>query len=284
MNRRVIYQGGGQLLLAVTVVGGLILSFGTRALAPMPHYFSNDTTIENWVLAAQKIPALAPIPIPSPAPASTPTSVSAAKYPSHMVMATVFYIGEGASQANAGISNATTEWDSNPVGRFGGIDNPRSRKADGTPLFKPKHNPYYVALPASEFSDTGPIAAARKSSLWAAEAKGLGEEKSLFKGRWVKVSKGSKVVYGQWLDTGPSDDPSATQDYGYVFGDSKVKPKNTFGLKAGIDLSPSMAFTLSLGSNLNEASGMVNWSFVDAASVPAGNWKNFAPVNNQTYW
>ena len=280
MNRRVIYQGGGQLLLAVGVVGGLILGFGTRALAPMPHYFSNDTPTKNLVLAEQEIQPLAP----APSPASTSISAPTAKYPSHMVMATVFYIGEDASQANASISNATTEWDTNPVGRFGGIDNPRSRKADGTPSFTPKHNPYYVALPASEFSDSGPIAAARKSSLWAAEAKSLGEEKSLFKSRWVKVTKGSKVVYGQWIDTGPSDDPSATQDYEYVFGGSNVKPRNTFGLKAGIDLSPSMAFTLSLDSNLNEASGMVTWSFVDAASVPPGNWKNFAPVNNQIYW
>lgn len=208
------------------------------------------------------------------------------KYPKHKVVATVFYVGEPASGANAGIDNISTEWETDARDCFGGLDDPWKRTPDGLPHFAPKENPFYLALPASEVDDNGPIKGAREASPWASEAKNLPDDdsQSLFKGRWVEVSSvnGGRKVYGQWLDTGPGDNPEAVRDYNYVFGDGSQQPKNQYGLKAGIDLSPAMAFQLGFG--IKEGSAEVVWRFVDQTDVPDGLWTKYPAITPATHW
>lgn len=213
---------------------------------------------------------------------SDPEAEKGKEYPLHTeIMATVFYLGEEASAANANISNIPTSWDENSVQRFGGVDDPSRRSKDGGPVgFKPKHNTYYFALPADEFDKNGPIVGAHEASPWADEA--TGEGKSLFKGRWIEVEKDGAKVYAQWVDCGPSDDPNGIRDYEYVFGDDDARPKNAFGLKAGLDLSPAAANALGFG--IEEGGANVSWRFVEADDVPNGPWKDYPPIDNQTHW
>lgn len=219
-------------------------------------------------------------------PEATTRTPEAAKYPAHNVVATVFYIGEEASDQNAGIDNISTEWESHAPTQFGGVDDPQARTADGLPRKVPKENPFYFALPASEFDDNGPIKGAREASPWAAEASRLPQDdsQSLFKGRWVEVNRvgSNEKTYGQWLDTGPGDDAEAVRDYGYVFGDGEQRPRNQYGLKAGIDLSPTMA--AQLGFDIESGSAEVTWHFVDDEDVPDGPWNKYPAIDNKTHW
>ena len=185
----------------------------------------------------------------------------------HTVTASVFWVGEKPSADNGSITNEETEWDKDPMARFGGVDTPGGRD------FTPKHNPFYFALPAMEFTENRPVPGAHEASPWAAEAGSLGENKSLFKGRWVRMQHGEKVAYGQWLDTGPF----VEDDYDYVFGDAE--PSNTEGLGAGLDVSPDTAAYLGF-----EGSGEVTWSFVEADQVPEGPWQRYPVIDNQTHW
>ena len=218
--------------------------------------------------------------------AQTPeVTKSAEKYPEHQVIATIFYIGEQASASNAGIDNISTAWENDATKQFGGVDDPENRNQRGLPAdFTPKENPFYVALPASEFDKNGLIAGARASSPWVDEISLLQFDESLFKGRWVEVMnpETGEAVYGQWVDTGPSADPKGARDYEYVFGDGSVTPKNDFGLKAGIDVSPAMAHHL--GFDIAIGGIEVVWRFVDPQDIPDGPWRDFPPIDNKTHW
>jgi hypothetical protein len=202
------------------------------------------------------------------------------KYPSHSVTATIFWVGEGADSSNANIDNISTEWDSHADKSFGGIDDPYKRSSKGLPKFKPKQNPYYIALPASEFDHNGLIKGAREHAPWYNGE--TGQHASIFKGKWVKITRNNNTVFAQWLDTGPGDDPTQTRDYSYVFGDSSATPRNKFGLKAGIDLSPTAAHDL--GFSMKQGKANVTWRFVEENDVPPGPWLDYPKINNKVYW
>ena len=193
------------------------------------------------------------------------TETNGGEYPSHEVIATVYWVGEGATADNDYISNVPTAWDEHAVERFGGVDDPAGRN------FEPKHNTFYVALPASEFDESGLIKGAHEASPWADEE--LVEGESLFKGRWLELRSGGETTYAQWHDVGPN----VEDDYGYVFGEGE--PTNTFGEHAGIDLSPDVAKFLGL-----QGSGVVSWCFIDTEKVPDGPWKTYPALDNKTYW
>lgn len=201
-------------------------------------------------------------PVPAPAPITF-----------HNVTASIYGVGEEADASNDFISNVPSAWSSNSVADFGGID-----PLSGSRTFAPKHNSYYFALPAAEFNENGLIAGARERSPWAVQIGSLRSNESLFKGRWVKVTRGGKVIYAQWQDVGPNEE----QDYGYVFGNGSQQPKNTFGVRAGIDLSPDAA--RDLGFDLQAGQAGVSWIFVDASSVPAGPWRVYPPIDNKVRW
>lgn len=206
-------------------------------------------------------------------------------YPVHDgITATIFWIGEPADSSNDNISNVPTAWETNAKAQFGGADGPSTRDGDPSDVprnangiittFRPLENPYYFALPAAEYGDNGLIKDAREKSPWREQS--VGDDRSLFKGRWVRITSQGKTVYAQWLDVGPN----VEDDYDYVFGDGKQKPKNTFGYKAGIDLSPATAFTLGFKDDKRD----VSWQFVDPQNVPDGPWKLYPAINNKTYW
>lgn len=195
------------------------------------------------------------------------------KYAEHAVRASVYGVGEDADASNDYISNFPSAWSSDSVRDFGGVD-PLQRRRDFTSL----HNTYYFALPAAEFDENGLIPGAREKSPWAAESSRLSKEQSLFKGRWIRVQSGEKKIYAQWHDVGPNEEA----DYAYVFGNGSVKPVNTFGVKAGLDLSPDAAHALGFG--LDEGFQQVVWSFVDESDVPDGPWREYPPIDNNTRW
>lgn len=193
----------------------------------------------------------------------------------HQVIATIFWLGEKPSADNNYITNTETEWDPNPVTHFGGYDDPNSRTSQGLPTsFVPKHNPFYCAMPVSEYDNNGNLRPeARQRSSWASEV--ITADQSLLKGRWLRLEKDNRVVFCQWLDSGPYEEG----DYDYVYGTSA--PKNTVGEKAGIDLSPATAFALGVNG-----SGTVSWRFADSteASKTSGLWNNYPAINNINYW
>ena len=206
-------------------------------------------------------------------------------YPEHTVPATTFWIGEMPDEANNWISNEVLAWDEHPAETFGGVDDPFTRGEDGLPAFTPNYNPYYVALPISEFTEDGLIPGARERSPWADEAAALNDSQSLFKGRWVKIINpaNGEVEYGQLIDTGPGDDEAASVDYDYVFGTSEPE------YPVGIDLSPALTYALlgeeAEGADLSQVSfGELTWQFVDEQDVPDGPWKQFPPIDNSTNW
>lgn len=239
-------------------------------------------------------PAVQEPPTTSSSQAETPTEPTE-KYPAHhTITATVFWIGEPADGSNGNITNTELAWDSDPMERFGGIDGPTvpnqailgvsdiSRDEHGVATSPPpRHNPFYFALPANEFSEDGPVPGAREKSPWANEAASVGQS-SLFKGRWAAITnQAGTTVYAQWIDTGPTEE----FDYGYVFGDGSRPPANTpapaqGNLGAGIDLSPAAAINL----GFSDGALTISWRFVDAADVPDGAWKQYPPIDNKIHW
>ena len=207
--------------------------------------------------------------------ASTSPDVSAEqeveKYPSHEVVATVYWAGEPPTEENGYISNLESEWSSDTVADIGGVDEPEGRN------FEPLHNPYYFAVPAMEFTEEGLIEGAYDHAPW--DVNTIEDGESLFRGRWAEVQANGKVVYAQWHDVGPcvNEQPECFLNYGYVFGTEQ--PINTFGEKAGIDLSPDAAKALGI-----EGSGSVEWKFVDEEDVPVGEWSMYPPITNKTNW
>ena len=252
------------LRLAALGTGSLALAGCSENLAdtPEPPTFTPETTDDT-----PEVPA------------------SAENYALHEnITATVFWIGEAADASNDFISNVPTAWDSDAAQRFGGYDGATGPDTSVTDVprdengivteFIPKHNPFYFALPAGEFDENGRIPGARERSPWASQVVPEGE--SLFKGRWIMVTNGQATIYAQWLDVGPNEE----QDYDYVFGDGTQSPENTFGLNAGLDLSPAAA----TGLGFNDGGITVSWSFIDAKDVPNGPWKDYPPIDNKTYW
>ena len=66
-------------------------------------------------------------------------------------------------------------------------------------------------------------------------------------------------------------------DFDYVFGGAP-KPKNNWGLKAGIDLSPAMRDCLKL-----EGDYIVEWRLVGEGEVPEGPWKEIITTRDASW-
>ncbi len=210
------------------------------------------------------------------------------------VAASTFYIGEEANASNADITNVETQWYSDAVGHFGsGPDRwgPRDPSAPGAwdnrADWYPRdglcpagvtlyQNPFYVALPTPDYDENRRLTEA-EPWIWASrdilpelkrfENGKFKDGESPFKDLWIQVEYGGRTAFGQLEDIGPADKTGAiVADYSYVWGDSP-QPKNEFGMKAGIDLSP--ALTDYLGTN---GEAMVRWRFVPTDQVPEA-WK-----------
>lgn len=189
----------------------------------------------------------------------------------HTVNATVFWIGEKATPDNAHIPNDASMWDDAWQQHYGGVDDPRRRqKNGGWPAgFRPRENPYYCALPYSDFTSDGKRKANARRLPWYDSSRPPVPTESVVKNRWVKVTYGSKAVYVQWEDAGPM----YYDDFSYVFGTKAPKYK-----KAGIDLSPAAALYLRIDGH-----SKVTWRFIDASEVPDGPWKEIV-TTRQVFW
>jgi hypothetical protein len=194
------------------------------------------------------------------------------------ITATVFWCGEAAGPGNANISNRTSAYD--------------VRWAADCP----DENPFYVALPYADHLDNGKLNPDNTRIPWHDPA--TPATQSEMKNRWVEVQRKTNratiTAFGQVEDVGPSRYLSATQvsDPNYVFGPAgqdirqpvTVKPKNTFGQRAGIDLSPALAKYLGIGT---QGSGVVSWRFLnspDAAAIPQGPWKKVVTIAPPSAW
>jgi endo-alpha-1,4-polygalactosaminidase (GH114 family) len=189
-------------------------------------------------------------------------------YPLHTaVTSTIFWIGEEAGASNGGIANLSSAWDEHWTARYGGVDTPDRRAGYRPAGFRPRENPFYVALPFNDFDENG----RRRENLaewipW--YAPGLPEDLSYCKNRWVEITKGDRVVYAQWEDAGPFGEDDAA----YVFGDAA--PKNGINDHAGIDISPAVRDFLGA-----DDIDRVDWRFVDENDVPEGPWRETVTVS-----
>ncbi len=222
----------------------------------------------------------------------------------HNIIASTFWVGEGASGDNDFITNTVSAWDGEWGKKFGIEDAPLiSRDANFIPTssqYKGTENPFYCALPYNDMSNavydgsgiedhSAPVDQySRKLNAyevipWANEMStdqwGFGN--SMCKNRWVKiqVSGTDKVCYVQWEDAGPY----YYNNHKYVFGTDR--PANTTDAPyAAIDLSPSACLYLEQQLQVWGAPSFeVDWSFVNAEDVPDGPWKRHV-TTGQINW
>ena len=206
------------------------------------------------------------------APGRAASTAAAQLYPWRQnITATVFWIGEQPTQNNP-VPNCKSSWDQNWMENFGGYDNPDPdarvadhRNSDFRPRnFIPKLNPFYIALPYNDVMryNAHKPEAARVIPWFRRHNPAPG--KTVLKGVWVQIYHGGRSCYAQWEDCGPF----VTDDWPYVFGNSR--PKNRNNKDAAIDISPSIRDYLDLQSGEK-----CHWRFVEAAQVPYGPWKRY---------
>jgi len=170
------------------------------------------------------------------------------------IITTVFWVGEKAGPDNGYISNDDSAWDEMWLEH------------------SPKENPFYAALPYTDFNANG-----RKQSVknipWYDAVLAKQDDYSFVKNSWIEIkNKLGKIAYAQVEDVGPYE----SDDFAYVFGVSA--PKNADGSKAGLDVSPAVKTHLGL-TGLDQTS----WRFVDKSQVPNGPWKQIVTVSN-CFW
>jgi len=229
--------------------------------------------------AKHLVPGVLPVPRP---PATLPRVFAPTKprdrytrFPwKTSITATVFWVGEQPSGNNP-TPNCKSAWDQQWSHSFGGYDNPRQRDGYLPKGFTPGQNPFYIALPYNDISKTGTKASARAVIPWFAK-RFYRSGRTVLKGQWVAIRKNDRICYAQWEDVGPFE----TDDWQYVFGDSRPKAKEN--KSAGIDVSPAIRDYLGFGGGY----GTCDWRFVSIDEVPDGPWKKWGannPFANSTF-
>ena len=170
---------------------------------------------------------------------------------------TLFWVGEPANSENDFIPNSMSYWDKDWQTHYGGLDDPERRSGHWPAGFRPKENPFYVALPYGEFTEASSLKRRVRKIPW--YSPGLSP---LLKNRWVEIQLEGRSCFAQWQDVGPCGE----DDFEFVFGNAP-QPKNAFDAKAGLDVSPAAWDVLGMQDNAWTA-----WRFVDARDVPDGPW------------
>jgi hypothetical protein len=191
-------------------------------------------------------------------------SQAPAKY--HTVRTTFFWVGEPPTPDNHFIPNTPSVWQNNWSQHYGGLDDPNHRDGYRPAAFVPKENPFYFALPYSDYDADGRLKHNVTKVPWYKKTS-LGM--SIIKNHWIAVTLNGRTVYGQWEDAGPLGE----DDVNYVFGSATPHYQNS-----GLDLSPAMANFLQLPGE-----GTTTWHFVDETAVPAGPWKEIV-TTSQIDW
>ncbi len=266
------YSGSSQQYMDSTAASG---SSAQQAAQPTPNT-SNSTAparTTQTTAASSSTPSPTSIaktpsnsPTPNSVPSVSPSSPKAWKYPLHTnIKTTYFWAGEAASADNDFIQNVSSAWQENWQAHFGGSDSPTSRCGYNPCGFSPRENPFYFALPFSDFTSSGPVADLSMVHWYTAASRSqLNAGQSILKNRWIQITAApggtSKTVYAQWQDVGPF----VEHDTNYVFG--TATPTST---RAGLDVSPAVRDYLGMGGSTTSS-----WRFVDISEVPAGPWKN----------
>lgn len=188
------------------------------------------------------------------------------------IIVTTFWVGEEASRDNAFIQNKESAWDTKWVEHYGGVDDPNNRLGFHPEKFTPLENPFYFALPYSDFNAMRERRNDANEIIYWANSKIWSQKESMLKNRWIKISKGDKVAYAQWEDVGPFE----INDHRYVFGSSK--PKNEINSKAGLDISPAVRDYLEL-----KDVDIINWKFINSNEVPDGPWTEII-TDSKIFW
>lgn len=268
-----------KLYIPLIVLGVVIIaaaSYGITRSNTGKHAVSQPNTTSE----SKKLPTTvtAPVPAKDPDPVLPPTNTQPqplpktqvnSKYPLHEnIVATVFWVGEGADNSNDFIHNSSSAWATNWVGLYGGIDDPTSRCGYRPCAFTPKENPFYFALPFNDYGEDGrkPLAVLKKIPWYTSS---VPDDVSILKNRWIEVRHGQKTAYAQWEDVGPFGE----DDVDYVFGYNRPAES-----RAGLDMSPALADYLGVSGR-----GTVSWRFIDAADVPNGEWTKAITTSNLQY-
>jgi hypothetical protein len=184
------------------------------------------------------------------------------------ISTTIFWVGEQASVNNP-VANDKSAWDTGWISSYGGLDSPNSGdRLNFVPAaFKPRQNPFYVALPYNDVDDHHTKPEAAQIIPWFKSAF-VRDGQSVCKGRWVAIRHGTKVCYAQWEDVGPFQ----TDHWQYVFGNER--PRSNPNRDAGLDVSPAVREYLAL-DNVDSC----DWKFVDFLHVPIGPWALYGDNN-----
>ncbi len=234
------------------LIAALLISF--VLLGGGWYLFNNDTATLPQVMVEDQTPP----PIVESDATSSPAHSLQLPPVYKSVLTTQFWVGEQSDESNGFIPNHESYWDDAWMTHFGGVDDPECRNGFYPCGFTPRENPFYVALPYGEYLEgSSELKDSVRSIPWFSS----NSNAPLLKNRWVEVVYNGKSCYGQWQDVGPF----LTDDFGYVFGSDA--PSNTFGVKAGLDISPALWDCLGLTTN-----EVIQWRFVDASKVPDGPW------------
>lgn len=199
-----------------------------------------------------KSPASAPSPSPSPSP--IPQGIG----PVHKnIKTTVFWVGELAGEENDFITNEISFWDKAWQQSFGGVDDPQNRSGYFPKDFTPRENPFYFALPYSDYKNNNEFRDNLINVLWFSQMPEIGT--SIIKNRWIMVGNKDRICFGQWEDVGPGE----RNDFDYVFAQEEPQNEDT-----GLDLSPAFRDCLQMGDRAR-----VWWQFISEKNVPSGPWK-----------
>jgi len=191
------------------------------------------------------------------------------KYPwKSSIVTTVFWIGENPSGNNP-VPNHSSSWDKNWARNYGGYDNPNpgARRGFIPVSFSPRQNPFYIALPYNDVTRGTTKPEATRVIPWfrsAFERRG----KTVCKGRWLAIRKGTRICYAQWEDCGPF----RTDHWEYVFGNER--PRRNLNQGAGLDVSPAVRDYLGMAGT-----DVTDWKFVDFDEVPHGPWSLYGDNN-----
>ncbi len=169
------------------------------------------------------------------------------------IIASVFWVWEESNSSNAFISNKSSAWDEDWL------------------VHSKNENKYYFALPYNDFDEDWNRKNNSKKIPWYFLKKWNNNE-SIIKNRWIKFESNWKIAYAQWEDVWPLGE----DDFEYVFWDKKSK--NTFWLKAWIDLSPDLADYLNI-----DWEWKVDWNFVPEYCVVDKKFKEKITKSN-IYW
>jgi hypothetical protein len=240
-----------------------------------------------------RIAALLGILLVAGLPVAAPAEAASRKYPLHTrIVATTFWVGEifdpDASDGSQMISTYDDRW----YARYGGCDGvnkgsgikkcqtERRTSANGffPSAMRPKQNPFYLDLPYDDLNDRNGFKNRAKVIPWANDpgyaGKAGNENFSYMKNRWVQISRGGRVCYGQIQDAGPADGDNGGRydDAAYVFGSKNARPLNKAFGAAGMDVSPALTGCLRLPELDGISPADVSWRFVNASEVPDGPW------------